>query len=238
MRELHLRKFILVLLAVTAASSARNIQVNPSFQLGLNMANIRGDVSEQYKQVSLKPGLSGGVGVDFCIKKKISIEPELLYSPKGHKWVVDNLVFVNTLSYLEMPILFKMNVPGYRTVPSVYAGPSFGLLLSSKVTEEDKNESNNDENNNVDNENQTSIKKDTSEVANQWQKYDFGVALGMALYVPVNYGSIFVDLRYTFGFSDINKNAYASYEKEKSTNKYDIKNGAFSLMLGYEFGKR
>lgn len=220
-----MRKIILILIAVTAGYS-RNVQVNPSFQLGLNMANIRGDVSEQYKEVSSKPGLSGGIGIDFCFKEKISIEPELLYAPKGHKWLVDNLVFVNTLSYLEMPILFKMNVPGYRTTPSIYVGPSFGLLLSSKVTEEKNKESANEEN------------EDTVKEEPQWKKFDFGIAVGSALYVPVNYGSIFIDLRYTFGFSDINKNAYAAYDEVENANKFDIKNGAFSVLLGYEFGKR
>lgn len=206
---------ILIMLLVIAGGYAAEVVITSSIQVGMNFANNRGgEIRDGYEQAATKPGLSGGIGVDVAVGKVFAVEPELLYSPKGHKWIENNLVFVNSLSYLELPVLFKINIPLFQTVPSLYAGPSFGWLLSAKEEIDGKEQ----------------------EESNNWNSFDFGLTLGSGVKIPVNYGAILFDLRYTLGFSEVYKSGYVDYDENVNNGSLDIRNGTLSLLLGYEFG--
>jgi hypothetical protein len=104
----------------------------PSFGIkgGVNMANIAG--SDAPDDTKSKLGVVGGafVCLDLMVLK---LQPELLYSQKGTKGEYLGISYTDKIDYLEIPVLLKFPF-GKIIVPSIYLGPSLGVLVSAKET--------------------------------------------------------------------------------------------------------
>lgn len=89
---------------------------------GLSIANMTHNTH--------KPRVTGhgGVFVHRTINKNWCIQPELLFSAEGQKYIFNGQEHVSALSYLQLPIMIQ-----YYPASSVYleAGPQFGLLLTA-----------------------------------------------------------------------------------------------------------
>ncbi len=115
------------------------------------------------------------------------------------------------LDYLEIPVLLKI-MPGTQgsVKPYLFAGPAVSIKVSSKVKAEFEGES---EEEPIEEE----VLKGT----------DFGLVIGagadFGLGAP-GMGKLTVDIRYSLGLSTISE-----FEGD------DVKNGAFSLMVGFSF---
>lgn len=118
-------KKALLLLMVTVLTFSLAHALLPSFGIkgGVNMAQFYGS---DVQKADYKTGASAGIFV--CLDLiALKLQPEVLYSQKGSK--SDLLVKAD---YLEVPVLAKFSF-GKIIVPSIYAGPSFGRLLSASV---------------------------------------------------------------------------------------------------------
>jgi len=79
-------------------------------------------------------GITAGIFLTYAVSPKLALQPELLYVPKGSS--TDNLFVASGFdcSYLEVPILLKYNLTGTgKLIPSLYAGPAVGVLLSGEL---------------------------------------------------------------------------------------------------------
>jgi hypothetical protein len=132
-----MKKFFL--LAALAVSSCGFAQISVTPKVGINLANVAiNENNQQAGQQSLL-GLTAGVGVNFALTPDnfLSVQPEILYSQKG--WGAENSGLLNydgsyRLNYLEVPVLLKINFGGETVRAYVNAGPSFGYLLSGRLT--------------------------------------------------------------------------------------------------------
>jgi hypothetical protein len=95
--------------------------------------------------------------------------------------------------------------------PEVYAGPSLGVLLSAHSESDSGN-----------------TRTDTN-IKDNMKSADFGLAMGCGLSFKLPVGALLLDFRYTPGFNDV-------YDPSANNGQaLDIKNYAFSFMLGYDF---
>jgi hypothetical protein len=198
-----MKKFVFVLMVAATTLFA----VSPLFaegaqfgiKAGLNIANVTGDDAEGF---SSKVGLVAGGFMCYNFTEIFAFQPELLFTMKGasgdgdHKWSVN---------YIEIPVLFKANLPTEGKIkPMLYAGPGFGILMSSKADDVD-------------------MKDETT-------SFDIGVMAGAGIAYQMEKGAITLEARYEVGMTTLAKN-----EDEDTGSKPDIKNSVISFLVGYAF---
>ncbi|MEO6239175.1 MAG: porin family protein [Vicinamibacterales bacterium] len=132
----------------------------------------------------------------------ISLQPEVLYSQKGAS-LGDGQSSV-ILDYLEVPVLARRSMTAFGHRVYLAGGPSFALRLRAR----------------------TRVKFDdvTEEIdtSDDVSRFEVGVAAGGG----IEFGSVVVDARYTFGLTDIDKDKAAD---AKSRNR------VLSLTGGWRF---
>lgn len=144
---------------------------------GMNFASISGDSTTGLSSLS---GAVFGGSVAFPIGTSLAFQPELLYSGKGTAIEEFGISFDLKLTYLEIPVLIKYNIPTTSTVtPSLYAGPSIGLLLSADL-----------------------LGVDVKDLLG-FNSTDIGLTFGGGLGVATGSGKLTFDARYTLGLTDI-----------------------------------
>ena len=196
---------------------------------GLNLARPwSGNNALSYfpDNAGMKPGVIFGGALRIDGTPFFSMQPELLFSMKGGIIARNgNYISAMTLSYLEIPVLFRVNIPVERAKPNLYTGPALGLRLSAGGY------------NRSDNEWEwfsPEYKKSLEESTNP---VDFGVAMGGGFEFPAGSGSIVLDVRYTLGLVKIFKlNDYMKMEGWTGADLVKDKNGVLSIMVGYTFG--
>lgn len=125
------------------------------------------------------------------------------------------------LDYIEIPVLLRLNLPtiGGRFVPYLNGGPAFGWRINCGIRFEGTT---------------GAAEEDCDDLAEAnldetLRSYEQGLALGGGVDIAVlgGMGAINIDARLTRGLSRINEDADGNAE---------VKNQAFSVMLGYSFG--
>ncbi|MBK8699567.1 MAG: PorT family protein [Saprospiraceae bacterium] len=101
--------------------------------LGINASQIDGDNAAGYH----KPGLTGGIKVDYPVNEAVDISTELLYSSRGSRSNRDDIRI--DLDYIEIPVLISfrdwyIEKDKYDKV-RVDGGISYGYLFRSASNE-------------------------------------------------------------------------------------------------------
>ncbi len=136
---------------------------------GINMAKLTGSDAGTN---SMKTGFVAGAftTVDMVF---LNIQPEILFSQKGATYEVFGLSIDENHNYLEIPVLFKFPL-GKIVVPSIYVGPSLGMLMSADV--------------------------EGFDIKDGLKSTDLGLVFGMDVKTPVK---LILDARYTMGLTSI-----------------------------------
>lgn len=199
------------LLLLPPVSSA----AQPKFGLkvGVNSANLNGgDVSifeSEFGPMKSKIAFCGGGFVVFGLSKGMAIQVEALYTQKGSKFDLDidgEIVDLNwNTDYIEIPVLFKYT---FETKGNVKPVLFAGPSMAFKMTAKLK-----------------ATYQGQSEESDipGFKSSDIGLVFGGGLDIGPK---IRVDLRYTMGLTKL---------LEMDGETADIKNGVFSLMVGYAF---
>lgn len=146
---------------------------------GLNVTNLYID---EVDDENARYGFHVGVYGQFLASEAFALQPELLYSTKGNRFVSDGLIDQETkfnLNYIDLPVLavFKLG-------PSVelHAGGYVSYLLSSSISTDGDLGSDYDE---LDRDNFNSV--------------DYGLVGGIGF----NVGAIQIGARYNYGLNKI-----------------------------------
>ncbi len=176
---------LIVLLAGTSQA-----QVGFGLTGGVNFANVGGaDVSYSPKSLT---GFAGGVYLDLGVPFLISVQPEVLYSMKGYK-TDQSITFLGStfavkstvnLNYVEIPVLIKYSLPVPVLKPTLFVGPSMGILLNAKAKVEITGQPAQD----------TTITSSTTGT-------DWGVVFGASAHLAI----VTVSARYTMGLTTLDK---------------------------------
>ncbi|HTY07876.1 MAG TPA: porin family protein [Candidatus Edwardsbacteria bacterium] len=202
-----MKRVIIALMAFALVSAAAgNLSAQGlSFGIkgGLNMAKYTGSDAGSN---DMKIGAVGGAFacVDLVALK---IQPELLFSQKGAKTsgtigTIDYTGHV-TANYVEVPVLLKYSF-GMGVVPSIYLGPSFGMLLSATSEVE------------------ASGYSASADVKSYYNSTDVGLVVGAEVKTPLK---LSVEARYEMGLTNVPKEILGVQPVTK--------NSTISLMIGY-----
>ena len=112
-----------ILAGVTGAAQAQSARVG--VKAGVNLANVSGKGTEDAKNLV---GLSAGLMADLGFSDLLSFHPELLYSQKGFKMESGGVTGQVRTSYLDLPLLLRVNADGLF----FEAGPQVGFLIGQK----------------------------------------------------------------------------------------------------------
>lgn len=106
-----------------------NAQVSFAPKIGLNLANMGGDITDN--QVRFRPQVGGIVNLD--LNEMFSFQPGLMYSGKGTTFDYgDGDKDAITLEYLEVPLNGVLNVDMGTGKLQIFAGPYMGYCVSAK----------------------------------------------------------------------------------------------------------
>lgn len=193
-----MKQFLLSLVLLAALSSSAQVTYGP--KLGLNFSKITFS-SNQHKG-SFKAGAFFGGYLNYAVNNNFSVQPELYYSMEGgkDKSNLSSSSGVINSGFLHLPVLLK-----YTAASGFFgeAGPQLGFLLSNK-------------------EKWNGTKVDIKEY---YKSIEFRFPIGVGYKFS---NAVSADLRYSAGFSAINKDA---------VNGGKLKNKVFSLGLQYNMTK-
>jgi len=221
-----MKKLFLAILAMAAFGTAEAQTARFGIKGGLNISTLTGEIENAEPKI----GAHLGGLVEIKVAKKFAIQPELLFSLQGAKndYVrnIGNTRYVNeekiNLLYLQVPVMAKFYV-----LPSLSleAGPQLGVLLDaeSKYSLRESNGNN------------ASSSSRSYDIKNNLRTLDAGFNLGASYYFNNN---IFVQARYSFGLSSIDKRDYNDNNNDDFDDyDYDngIHNGVFQASFGYRF---
>jgi hypothetical protein len=148
---------------------------------GLNLANLTGDdATMEGVDPSMKLGFGGGIFFGYSFTELFGIQAEALYMMKGATYEEGGVSVDTKLDYIEIPLLFKVNIPTEGKIkPAIFAGPAFGFLMSAKVEDLD-------------------IKDDC-------ETMDIGILGGAEVGYKMEKGTIFLNASYEIGMMSIAK---------------------------------
>ncbi len=185
-----MKKAIAVLALIVLFAGTSRAQVGFGLTGGVNFANVGGaDVTMSPKNLT---GFAAGAYLDISVPFLLSIEPQILYSGKGYIMESSFTLFGSTysvkgtatLNYLEIPVLLKYSLPVPVVKPSLFVGPTMGILLGAKMKAEVTGQPTTD----------TDIKSSTTGT-------DWGIVFGASVNILV----VNVNARYTMGLTTIDK---------------------------------
>ena len=212
MKHLYIA-FITILSLTNLNAQKRKIRFGE--RAGLNISSINFDDSDDFGEVESRTGFHIGGFLEIPISKKLSIQPEIIFSTQGfvipEREIFDVVTplseLKNNYDYLNIPIIVKFYVyEGF----SIQAGPQFSFLTSAEQ------ESTNDFTG--------TISQDVSEFINN---VDFGLNFGLGY--QLGFG-LFIDIRYNLGLRDV-----FVFENPNSPTETFGRNRVFQISAGYKF---
>ena len=177
---------------------------------GLNLTNL---YSDNFSDNHLKAGFNAGVFSKIPVTQGFSIQPELLYSLKGSKTDYNNFIqgsgqYRFNLGYVELPLLAVVNLTKNF---SIHAGGYGAYLTNANIK---------DVNNNG------TIKNITDLNADNFNRWDFGLAGGLGFDIE----NFMIGARYNYGLTNIGKSGNASGDVLGSS-----KNNGLAVYVGFGF---
>ena len=165
--------------------------------IGLNFAGITVDPGSSNEEYGGRVGFGIGAVVDRQLNEVIDLHFEPMYLQKGGKIKTTDIVAVYKANYIEIPgfIRFTLNMnDSYK--PYAMAGISMGFLTKAKY--------------------------DSIFAIRRKQGFKIGAGLGGGVKIPVEKKHFFAELRYMWGFINMNK------ENDEST----VKNRGLQIFAG------
>lgn len=182
---------------------------------GVNLTKFVGDDAASSESAT---GLNLGATIPLLTIGPVSIVPEVYYAQKGAKQFdpTTATTFEFGLDYIEVPVLAKLSIPlGGALRWYVAGGPAFAWRVDCSISSTSSGTS-----------------TDTSDCSETFgsfntamEKADRGVVVGSGLDFTIpGLGGLNLDARLVRGLTRLTEGA-------------DVKNQAFSLMLGYYLGR-
>jgi opacity protein-like surface antigen len=173
-----MKKFILIAVIIIAGFSKSFGQFKIGCTAGLNLSNLRYNGFDGNTPLL---NYNAGFFTQFPLNKQLFIKSSLLYSVKGFNSIYIPQGTVPTrLSYISLPLLVGFNA---NKRLSFLLGPEINLLLNAT----------------------TKISGTKITRTDKFEKFDYGLMIGTSFNFNPKFG---IDLRYSYGFSKLEKFFY------------------------------
>jgi Outer membrane protein beta-barrel domain len=201
-------KKALVLLVVSfliAGSSFAQVKISGGVLAGLNMANVKVDPTPAGVDFSNLTGFAVGGVLNFEFAGGFGIQVEPMYIQNGAKVSSGGTEAKIKANYIDIPamLVYTFATGQGQVEPYVMAGPVLGIRLSAKETD-----------------------GSDVDIKDFIKSTNFSGTFGAGVKIPVGMNRVFVEGRYTIGFSDIN-NGFAP--------GYTIKTKGLAFFAGITF---
>jgi hypothetical protein len=175
---------------------------------GVSLSNVKWSDDLGDEQSIIKPTF--GAFALVKLTPMLALQPELNYLVTGEKWDITDGTNVENFTYLQMPILLRVQfMKEGKFVPFALAGPAVGFLLSAK---------------------------DGGDDVKEWFKStDFGAVLGLGGEFDLGTMKGLVDLRYYMGLTNVYNNDLILTGLMAAPMEFTMKNAAFALTFGIIF---
>ncbi|RAU81465.1 porin family protein [Pontibacter arcticus] len=175
------KSLFLVLFAFLTTVAAQAQMAAPTFgvRVGANYSGFSGD--DVNDDMERQFGFHGGLTANFPLTDDgfLSLQPEVLYSMKGSKFEFNNGDFKTKLSYIDVPVLARINAgPLYFE-----GGPQFSYRIGGEQ------------------ENTVGSVTVTNDDLDQYRKTAFGYAAGVGIGTPMG---VSIGVRYNGDFTKLN----------------------------------
>ncbi|MFC5269530.1 porin family protein [Adhaeribacter terreus] len=207
-------------------AKAQSISVGP--RVGINFSHVaftEGDAGHRNAFKSDQEDLTGahvGIVANLGLTEMLSIQPEILYSQKGHRhegiyrpWNTP-YEYKYSLNYLEIPVLLKATFGSENLHAFVNGGPYLGYLLGGK---------NNYLIGGNESETELELKYRNGVKPN---RSDVGLAFGGGFGSKIGPGNLALELRYGLGLSDLNQ-----YQQERDPRWPKYSNRTLGVSVSY-----
>ncbi len=216
--------FVLTLVMLLAISAMAQDPVKgltgAGFKAGVVMAKMSGDNIDMFEEelgvdAGNLMGFAVGGFIEYSLSPTFAIQPEVLYNTKGMKFEEGDVSEKITLTYMQIPVLLKFNIPTAGNFdPFIYAGPSVGILLSAKDklegTDEDYDE----------------------DIKDSFKSTDFSAVLGLGAGIPMGTsGQLTFEFRYDMGLTNVAEDIVVDTE----TIAGDAKTQSMGFLIGFSF---
>jgi opacity protein-like surface antigen len=206
-------KYYSLVVAMMIVAAPASAQFSIGVQGGANMANLDVTSSEDFDTETLT-GFMAGLVFDYAIGTNMAISVQPSYIGKGatteSEASIDPEFDLDTevsLTYIELPILFRYAFGSGNIQPFVEAGPAIAFLTKAEAK----------------------AGSATEDVKDSVKSTDFSGAIGAGVNFGVGNNTIFAGARYTMGLSDINDDS--SDDSEFKTKGIQLLAG-FKLPIG------
>lgn len=194
---------------------------------GLSFYQVGGELSVSFMGFSetetfdsgTRMGFHGGIFMEKPINEYLSIQPEINFIQKGGS-ESDSDEFVDfsdedvTLSYIDVPLLLKVNIPLDGNIsPFLTAGGYVGYLLDAKAE----------------------FGGTTEDISDEVKDISYGLLFG----VGANFGNFFIEARYDYGLSNVFDDDLFDDELNGDFDDinfdFKVRNSGFSIAVGIMF---
>src|SRR5687768_1040627 len=117
--------FLAIFLSIALCMKAQ--EFNAGLRFGMDASQVNGDRLAGFD----KAGILAGVFVNRNFSERISVQMEMIFIQKGSRRPLDdfNTYYRLRVHYIEVPVLLRYQASKKFTV---YAGPSYGVLIFSE----------------------------------------------------------------------------------------------------------
>ena len=213
MRKSAILGVLALILAIGLVGQAAALPIGPSagfgVKAGVNLAKMSelesigttGEISD-----GIKMGFIGGAFFKASLGP-LNAQIEGLYSVKGNEGttLIGSHNWESKLTYFEVPLLLKIQLPIPALSPYLYAGPSVAFLLKAEQLDE-------------------SVSTEWVDTKDNMKSTEWSLAIGGG----VNILKFHVDVRYLMGLTELNK------EDTATSVLSDSKNRTVSFLVGYD----
>ena len=234
-----LKTFFFLALFIYSAQQSQAVEWGLKF--GLNSTSFALSSETLQKNHTAHTDYILGAFLTFHISEKWAIQPEVYFSEEGaeYDWLMYSFDFYNykyRMPYFQFPVLLKFNIPVEgRFLPSLFFGPYAKIRQEAtflRVIDHGEAED-------------FGQREDITDVI---KSFDYGLVIGGGLGVKTCFGKIVLDIRYSFGLTNMATDIKAIsdliaedaiFRNETLANNYGlldfIKSRSFVLMIGLGF---
>lgn len=157
--------------------------IRKGIKLGYNWAKLTGDplITTQTKKA-----VTGGISLEFNILNILSLQTDVLYSPRGSLVNHDSTV---TLKYISLPVILKRKFFPVGIHPYLLIGPEINFLFSANA--------------------------DGIDIKDILNTEDFAIVTGAGIEFSLIGKGVYIEARYSYGLNSIYKNRSVSDSKNR-----------------------
>ncbi len=148
---------------------------------GVNFAQVSTDPDSS---TGTNTGLVVGIHTDIHFLPFLTLEPNIQFAQRGYSTKVLGIEQQFRANYIEMPILLKMSLPIPLIVPTLLAGPNFGVKVGDGCSSDFG-----------------------GCVSPNWESTHFGFDVGLGFDIPIVVSTAWIQARYHLGMTDVTPGA-------------------------------